>query len=90
MAAKHRIVSLSCLCDSFGIGDYQSRSHPNGVYVVQWKTVSAVDGDPGAFVITMNTGAVVTPTPVATSSTGKTTTPTLRQRAHVVLRYGFP
>ena len=52
--------------------------HPNGVYVVQWKTVSALDGDPdqGAFVFTMNTGAVVTPTPVATTSTGQATTPT--------------
>jgi methionine-rich copper-binding protein CopC len=53
-------------------------AHPNGVYVVQWKTVSALDGDPdqGAFVFTVNTGAVMTPTPVATSSTGQTTTPT--------------
>ena len=53
-------------------------AHPNGVYVVQWKTVSAVDGDPdqGAFVFTVNTGAVTTPTPVATSTTGQTTTPT--------------
>jgi len=52
-------------------------AHPNGVYVVQWKTVSALDGDPdqGAFVFTVNTGAVTTPTPVATSSTGQTTTP---------------
>ena len=44
-------------------------AHPNGVYVVQWKTVSAIDGDPGAFVFTVNTGAVVTHTPVATTST---------------------
>ena len=51
--------------------------HPYGVYVVQWKTVSALDYDPGAFVFTMNTGAVVTPTPVATTSTGQATTPTL-------------
>ena len=53
-------------------------AHPNGVYIVQWKTVSALDGDPdqGAFVFTVNTGAVVTPTPVATSSTSQTTTPT--------------
>ena len=64
--------------------------HPNGVYVVQWKTVSALDGDPGAFVFTVNTGAVVTHTPVATTSTGQTTTPTPTQRAQVVLRYGFP
>lgn len=54
-------------------------AHPNGVYVVQWKTVSAVDGDPdqGAFVFTVNTGAVATPTPVATTSTNQATpTPT--------------
>ena len=50
--------------------------HPNGVYVVQWKTVSALDGDPGAFVFTVYTGAVVTHTPFATTSTGQTTTPT--------------
>ena len=51
----------------------------NGVYVVQWKTVSALDGDPdqGAFVFTVNTGAVPTPTPAvtATTSTGQSTTP---------------
>ncbi len=51
----------------------------NGVYVVQWKTVSALDGDPdqGAFVFTVNTGAVATPTPAvtATTSTGQSTTP---------------
>jgi methionine-rich copper-binding protein CopC len=42
----------------------------NGVYVVRWITVSAEDGDPdqGAFVFTVNTGAVVTPTPVATTT----------------------
>ncbi len=54
-------------------------AHPNGVYVVQWKTVSALDGDPdqGAFVFTVNSGAVMTPTPVATTSTSQaTTTPT--------------
>jgi hypothetical protein len=53
-------------------------AHPNGVYVVQWKTVSALDGDPdqGAFVFTVNTGAVVTPTHAATSTTSQTTTPT--------------
>jgi copper resistance protein C len=46
----------------------------NGVYVVQWKTVSAKDGDPdqGAFVFTVNTGAVTTPTPVATTTTSMT------------------
>jgi methionine-rich copper-binding protein CopC len=43
----------------------------NGVYVVQWKTVSALDGDPdqGAFVFTVNTAAITTPTPVATTTT---------------------
>lgn len=50
----------------------------NGVYVVQWKTVSAKDGDPdqGAFVFTVNTGAAATPTPAvtATTSTGQPTT----------------
>jgi len=32
--------------------------HSSGVYVVQWKTVSALDGDPdaGAFTLTVNTG----------------------------------
>jgi methionine-rich copper-binding protein CopC len=46
----------------------------NGVYVVQWKTVSALDGDPdqGAFVFTVNTGAATTPTPVATTTTSTT------------------
>jgi methionine-rich copper-binding protein CopC len=49
----------------------------NGVYVVQWKTVSALDGDPdqGAFVFTVNTGGVSTPTPAATTSTSRITTP---------------
>ena len=49
-------------------------AHPNGVYVVQWKTVSALDGDPdqGAFVFTVNTGVVATPTPVATTTTSTT------------------
>jgi len=53
-------------------------AHPNGVYIVQWKTVSALDGDPdqGAFVFTVNTGAASTPTPVATNSTSQGTTPT--------------
>ena len=53
-------------------------AHPNGVYVVQWKTVSALDGDPdqGAFVFTVNTETVATPTPVATTSTSQGTTPT--------------
>jgi methionine-rich copper-binding protein CopC len=46
----------------------------NGVYVVQWKTVSALDGDPdqGAFVFTVNTDVVTTPTPVATTSISTT------------------
>jgi copper resistance protein C len=46
-------------------------AHPNGVYVVRWITVSALDGDPdqGAFVFTVNIGAVTTPTPVATTTT---------------------
>ena len=52
----------------------------NGVYVVQWKNVSALDGDPdqGAFVFTVKTGAVTTPTPVATTtaSTAPSTTTT--------------
>ena len=49
----------------------------NGVYVVQWKTVSAQDGDPdqGAFVFTVNPGAVATPTPAPTTSTSQATTP---------------
>jgi methionine-rich copper-binding protein CopC len=55
-------------------------AHPNGVYVVRWITVSALDGDPdqGAFVFTVNTSAVTTPTPVATTtaSTAPLTTTT--------------
>jgi methionine-rich copper-binding protein CopC len=49
----------------------------NGVYVVQWKTVSALDGDPdqGAFVFAVNTGATTTPTPAPTTSTGQATPP---------------
>jgi methionine-rich copper-binding protein CopC len=54
--------------------------HPNGVYVVRWITVSALDGDPdqGAFVFTVNSSAVTTPTPVATTtaSTAPSTTTT--------------
>ena len=48
----------------------------NGVYVVQWKTVSAKDGDPdqGAFVFTVNTGAAATPTPAVTATTSTTNT----------------
>jgi copper resistance protein C len=43
----------------------------NGAYVVQWKTVSAEDGDPdqGAFVFTVNTAAVASPTPTSHSTT---------------------
>jgi methionine-rich copper-binding protein CopC len=50
----------------------------NGVYVVQWKTVSAEDGDPdqGAFVFTVQPGAATTPTPVATTTTSHGTTST--------------
>ena len=65
--------------EEMSIGIKPDSAHPNGVYVVQWKTVSAVDGDPdqGAFVFTVNTGAVATPTPVATTSTSQATpTPT--------------
>ena len=57
----------------------------NGVYVVQWITVSALDGDPdsGAFSFTVNTGAAATPTPTpaATSTTGQTTTSTTTSAA---------
>jgi len=54
------------------------KANLNGVYVVRWITVSAEDGDPdqGAFVFTVNTGLVTTPTPVATNSTSQGTTPT--------------
>jgi len=56
------------------------KANLNGVYVVRWITVSAEDGDPdqGAFVFTVNTGAVTTPTPAATTttSTAPTTTTT--------------
>ncbi len=47
-------------------------SSSDGVYVVQWITVSALDGDPdqGAFVFTVKAGAATaTPTPEATTST---------------------
>jgi copper resistance protein C len=45
-------------------------ARPNGVYVVRWITVSALDGDPdqGAFVFTVNTGTIATPTPVTTTA----------------------
>lgn len=49
----------------------------NGIYVVRWITVSALDGDPdqGAFVFTVKP-AVVAATPTTTSNTTTTTTPT--------------
>ncbi|HLX58482.1 MAG TPA: copper resistance protein CopC [Ktedonobacteraceae bacterium] len=54
--------------------------HTNGVYVVQWITVSAQDGDAdsGAFTFTVNTNATAapSPTPAPTSTTGQTITPT--------------
>jgi methionine-rich copper-binding protein CopC len=52
------------------------KANLNGVYVVRWITVSAEDGDPdqGAFVFTVNTGVVTTPTPVATTTPSTTTT----------------
>lgn len=48
----------------------------NGVYIVRWVTVSALDGDPdqGAFVFTVNPNALVTPT--ATPVKQVTTPPT--------------
>jgi len=56
------------------------KANLNGVYVVRWITVSALDGDPdqGAFVFTVNANAATTPTPVATttSSTVPSTTTT--------------
>ena len=47
----------------------------NGVYVVRWITVSALDGDPdeGAFVFTVKPAAVATPT-ASHGSTSTTTT----------------
>ena len=43
----------------------------NGVYIVRWITVSALDGDPdqGAFFFKVQAGAAATPTPVPTTST---------------------
>ena len=43
----------------------------NGIYVVQWKTVSALDGDPdqGAFVFTVKPGVHATPTTAAGATT---------------------
>jgi copper resistance protein C len=48
----------------------------NGIYVVRWITVSALDGDPdqGAFVFTVKPG-VVAATPTTTSNTTTPTTP---------------
>jgi methionine-rich copper-binding protein CopC len=48
------------------------KSDGNGVYVVRWITVSALDGDPdqGAFVFTVKPSAAATPV----ASTGPTTT----------------
>ncbi|HYL42068.1 MAG TPA: copper resistance protein CopC, partial [Ktedonobacteraceae bacterium] len=48
------------------------KSSGNGVYVVRWITVSALDGDPdqGAFVFTVKPAAVAT----SVASTGPTTT----------------
>lgn len=50
--------------------------HSDGMYVVHWVTVSAVDGDPdeGAFVFTVKAGASATPTPVIAVTTSPTTT----------------
>src|SRR5690349_11423983 len=47
----------------------------DGIYVVQWITVSAEDGDPdqGAFGFTVKAGVTATPTPAST--TGQTTPP---------------
>src|SRR5438067_1361425 len=56
------------------------KANLNGVYVVRWITVSAEDGDldQGAFVFTVNAGAVSTPTSAATTtaSTAPSTTTT--------------
>src|SRR5437762_11207970 len=48
----------------------------NGVYIVRWITVSALDGDPdeGAFVFTVKPAAVATPTATSQGSTTTTTT----------------
>ena len=47
----------------------------NGVYIVRWITVSAVDGDPdqGAFIFTVKP-TVVSATPTTSNNTGTTTT----------------
>ncbi len=50
--------------------------HSDGVYVVHWMTVSAVDGDrdEGAFVFTVKAGTSATPTPAKAVTTSPTTT----------------
>src|SRR5579884_202247 len=50
----------------------------DGVYVVQWKTVSALDGDPdqGAFVFTVKPGGPATPTAIASQATPPSSPPT--------------
>ena len=50
--------------------------HSDGVYIVRWLTVSALDGDPdeGAFTFTVKSGA--TPAASPSASTGAGTTPT--------------
>lgn len=53
------------------------KTHPEGVYVVIWKTVSADDGDPaqGAFSFTVSSSGVSS-TPTATPSQANTPPPT--------------
>src|SRR5579884_1055248 len=48
----------------------------DGIYVVQWKTVSAEDGDPdqGAFVFTVKSTVAATPTPAPSQSPPPPTT----------------
>src|SRR5256885_14715667 len=50
----------------------------NGVYIVRWITVSALDGDPdqGAFVFTVKPAVVATPTATSHGSTTTTTSGT--------------
>ena len=51
-------------------------SNSSGVYVVQWITVSAVDGDPdqGAFVFTVKSAVAPTPTPATSGTTPPSST----------------
>src|SRR6266568_59334 len=51
--------------------------HSNGVYIVHWITVSALDGDPdeGAFTFTVNPNATNGTTGVTTKPTATTSTP---------------